>query len=306
MPSLKDIRGRIGSVRNIAQITRAMEMVAASRMKRAQDAILAARPYSDELRSTLRRVAGAAGLSEETDPLLARRPVRRIGLIVITTDRGLAGSLNANAVRAVLRWIGGRLEERPANGDGEDETAGGRVEVEAITVGRKGRDALRRAGIPIAAHFPGLGDRPGFSDVTPLARLVTEDFVEGKYDEIAIAYSTFVTTLSQRPEIQRVLPVVQPEMESEEERTNDEYLFEPSPEAVLNRLLPHYVAINIYRAVLENNASEQSARMIAMRNSTDNANELIEDLTLVYNKTRQATITREMIEIASGAEALGG
>jgi F-type H+-transporting ATPase subunit gamma len=297
MPSLKDIRGRIGSVRNIAQITRAMEMVAASRMKRAQDAILAARPYSDELRSALRRVAGAAGVTEETDPLLARRPVRRIGLIVVTTDRGLAGSLNANAIRAVLRWIGARLER--TNGDEP-------VEVAAITVGRKGRDALRRAGIPIAAHFPGLGDRPSFSDVTPLARLVTEDFVEARFDEIAIAYSTFVTTLSQRPEIQTVLPVVQPEMEEEEERTNDEYLFEPSAEDVLNRLLPHYVAINIYRAILENNASEQSARMIAMRNSTDNANELIEDLTLVYNKTRQATITREMIEIASGAEALGG
>ena len=299
MPSLKDIRGRIGSVRNIAQITRAMEMVAASRMKRAQDAILAARPYSDELRSALRRVAGAAGVSEETDPLLARRPIRRIGLIVITTDRGLAGSLNANAIRAVLRWIGSRLE----SGSAEDA---GSVEVEAITVGRKGRDALRRAGIPIAAHFPGLGDRPSFSDVTPLARLVTEDFLAEKYDEIAITYSTFVTTLSQKPEIQVVLPVVEPEMEADEERTNDEYLFEPSPEEVLSRLLPHYVAINIYRAVLENNASEQSARMIAMRNSTDNANELIEDLTLVYNKTRQATITREMIEIASGAEALGG
>jgi F-type H+-transporting ATPase subunit gamma len=297
MPSLKDIRGRIGSVRNIAQITRAMEMVAASRMKRAQDAILAARPYSDELRSALRRVAGAAGVTEETDPLLARRTVRRIGIIVVTTDRGLAGSLNANAVRAVLRWIGDRLE----GGGGEE-----RVEVQAVTVGRKGRDALRRAGIPIAAHFPGLGDRPTFGDVTPLARLVTEDFVEGRFDQIAIAYSTFVTTLSQRPEILTVLPVVSPEMEEEEERTNDEYLFEPSPEEVLNRLLPHYVAINIYRAILENNASEQSARMIAMRNSTDNANELIEDLTLVYNKTRQATITREMIEIASGAEALGG
>jgi F-type H+-transporting ATPase subunit gamma len=296
MPSLKDIRGRIGSVRNIAQITRAMEMVAASRMKRAQDAILAARPYSDELEDALRRVAGAAGLTEEVDPLLASRPVRRAAIIVITTDRGLAGSLNANATRAVLRWV----TERASSGNGR-----GPVEIEAITVGRKGRDALRRAGVPIAAHFAQLGDRPSFADVTPIARLVTEDFLAEKYDEIDIAYSTFVTTLSQRPEIDTLLPVVQPEMGEETERTNDEYLFEPSPEAVLRRLLPHYVAIGIYRAVLENNASEQSARMIAMRNSTDNANELIDDLTLVYNKTRQATITREMIEIASGAEALG-
>jgi F-type H+-transporting ATPase subunit gamma len=296
MPSLKDIRGRIGSVRNIAQITRAMEMVAASRMKRAQDAILAARPYADELEDALGRVAGAAGLTEDVDPLLARRPVRRAAIIVITTDRGLAGSLNANSTRSVLRWVAERASAH--NGDRP-------VEIEAITVGRKGRDALRRAGVPIAAHFAQLGDRPSFADVTPLARLVTEDFLSGRYDEIDIAYSTFVSTLSQRPEIDTILPVVRPEMADSTEQTNDEYLFEPSPEAVLSRLLPHYVAIGIYRAVLENNASEQSARMIAMRNSTDNANELIDDLTLVYNKTRQATITREMIEIASGAEALG-
>jgi F-type H+-transporting ATPase subunit gamma len=296
MPSLKDIRSRIGSVRNIAQITRAMEMVAASRMKRAQDSILAARPYADELEDTLRRVAGAEGLTEEIDPLLARRPVRRVAMIVITTDRGLAGSLNANATRAVLRWV----TERASRTDGDR-----RVEIEAITVGRKGRDAIRRAGVPIAAHFPQLGDRPSFGDVVPIARLVTADFLAEKYDEIDIAYSTFVSTLAQKPQIDRLLPVERPEMGEEHQRTNDEYLFEPSPEAVLSRLLPHYVAIGIYRAVLENNASEQSARMIAMRNSTENANELIDDLTLVYNKTRQATITREMIEIASGAEALG-
>jgi F-type H+-transporting ATPase subunit gamma len=291
MATLKEIRGRIGSVRNIAQITRAMEMVAASRMKRAQEAIIAARPYSDQLRDVLGRLA--AVVTEEVDPLLARRPVRRIGLIVITTDRGLVGSLNANAVRSVLRWITRRAEADTA-------------EIEVITVGRKGRDSLRRAGIPVAAHFAQLGTRPRFSDVTPIARVVVDDFIEGKYDEIAIAYSSFVTTLTQRPIIQRVLPVEEPELEEERARTNDEYLFEPSVDAVLRRLLPHYVAIDIYRAVLENNASEQSAQMIAMRNATDNANELIEDLTLVYNKTRQANITREMIEIASGAEALSG
>ena len=293
MPSLKDIRGRIGSVRNIAQITRAMEMVAASRMKRAQDAILAARPYSDEMRAALSRVAAVVG--EEVDPLLARRPVKRVALIMITTDRGLAGSLNANAIRAALRWTQAKMES-----GGEE-----RVEVEAITIGRKGRDGMRRAGIPIAAHFPQLGDKPSFGDVTPIARLVTDDFLAEKYDEIDIAYSTFVSTLSQRPAVATLLPVVSPEMAEGHEETNDEYLFEPSPEAVLRRLLPHYVAIGLYRAVLENNASEQSARMIAMRNSTENANELVDDLTLVYNKTRQATITREMIEIASGAEALG-
>ena len=295
MPSLKDIRGRIGSVRNIAQITRAMEMVAASRMKRAQDAIIAARPYSDELRDALSRVA--AVVDEEVDPLLARRRVRRVALIMITTDRGLAGSLNANAIRTSLRWVQDRIASR--NGDGP-------VEIEAITIGRKGRDGLRRAGVPIAAHFSQLGDRPAFTDVTPIARLVTQDFLQEKYDEIHVAFSTFISTLTQRPEITQLLPIQQPAQAKGQAAANDEYLFEPSPEAVLSRLLPHFVAIDLYRAVLENQASEQSARMIAMRNSTDNANELIDDLTLVYNKTRQSTITREMIEIASGAEALGG
>jgi F-type H+-transporting ATPase subunit gamma len=263
-------------------------------MKRAQDAILAARPYSDELRAALSRVAAVVG--EEVHPLLARRPVKRVALIMITTDRGLAGSLNANAIRSALRWT----QQKIGSSNGET-----RVEVEAITIGRKGRDGLRRAGIPIAAHFPQLGDRPSFSDVTPIARLVTEDFLEGKFDEIDVAYSTFISTLAQRPEIKPLLPIVSPEQAEGAETENDEYLFEPSAEAVLSRLLPHFVAVDLYRAVLENQASEQSARMIAMRNSTDNANELIEDLTLVYNKTRQATITREMIEIASGAEALG-
>jgi len=292
MATLREVRRRIASVTNIAQITRAMQMVAASRMKRAQDAILAARPYSDELRDALARVAAA--VDAEVDPLLARRPVRRIGLVVVTTDRGLVGSLNANAVRAVLRHVA-----ESASG-GEDP-----VEVSAVSVGRKGRDALRRAGVPIAAHFAQLGDRPTFADVTPIARLVTEDFLAGTYDRIEIAYSTFINTLSQRPVIRTVLPVERPSMGEQETETNDEYLFEPSAEAVLNRLLPHFVAIDIYRAVLENRASEQSAQMVAMRSATDNANELIGDLTLVYNKTRQANITREMTEIASGAEALG-
>jgi F-type H+-transporting ATPase subunit gamma len=292
MASLKEIRGRIASIRNIAQITRAMEMVAASRMKRAQDAILAARPYDDQMREVLTRVAAAA--PEEASPLLARRPVKRVGLLVLTTDRGLVGSLNANAVRTVLHYIADRSEREPG------------IEIDVITVGRKGREALRHSGVSIAAHFPGLGDRPAFRDVLPIARLVTEDFLSERYDEIDIEYSTFITTLTQRAEVHRILPVERPEIGEEQHESNDEYLFEPSPEAVLSQLLPHYVAVDLYRAVLENNASEQSAQMISMRNATDNANELLDDLTLEYNKTRQANITREMTEIASGAEALAG
>jgi F-type H+-transporting ATPase subunit gamma len=294
MASLRDIRRRIGSIRNIAQITRAMEMVAASRMRRAQEAIIAARPFAEELDDVLARVSAAVEHGEE--PLLARRPVRRVALIMVTSDRGLAGALNANAIRATLRWISEHAEDR---------SGGERVRYSAITVGRKGRDGLRRAGIPIAAHFPQFGDRPSFADVQPLAKLVIDDFMAESYDEVVISYSSFISTLVQRPAIKSVLPVHEPKLTEGQAIRNDEYLFEPSAE-VLSRILPFYVANDIFRAVLENIASEHSARMIAMRNSTDNANELIGELTLIYNKTRQATITREMIEIASGAEAQAG
>ena len=293
MPTLKEVRGRISTVRNISQITRAMEMVAASKMKRAQEAIIAARPYADELRGVLERVAEAAGgAGEVTHPLLARREVHAVGLVVITTDRGLAGALNANTVRAVLRFV----QQREAAG----------AKVEAITIGRKGRDLLRRLGVPIAAHFGSLGDRPSFGDVTPIARLITDDFLGGRYDEIDVAFSQFVSTLVQRPVIWPMLPIERPAEITEESRAAREYLFEPSPEEVLGALLPLSVSIRLYRTLLESLASEQSARMVAMRSATDNANELIGDLTLVYNKTRQANITREMIEIASGAEAMSG
>ena len=291
MATLKEIRGRIGTVRNISQITRAMEMVAASKMKRAQEAILAARPYSDALRDVLERLNAAIGAAgADLDPLLVRREVKRSALIVVTTDRGLAGALNANVIRHVLRYVAERERETGAT-------------VEAITIGRKGRDLLRRLGVPIAAHFAQLGDRPTFGAVTPIAHLVVDDYLAGRYDEVRIASSHFVTTLVQRPVVWPILPIERPAEEADDTR-HLEYVFEPSPEAVLSNLLPHSVAIQIYRTVLESVASEQSARMVAMRSATDNANELIGDLTLVYNKTRQANITREMIEIASGAEAM--
>ena len=295
MPSLKDIRGRIGSVRNIAQITRAMEMVAASRMKRAQDAILAARPYSDELRDALSRVAAVVG--EEVDPLLARRPVQRVALIMITTDRGLAGSLNANAIRAALRWTQSRLAiERRCAGGGRgdhDRPQGPRRPAPRRDPDRRALQPARRPALvhrrdaDRAPRDRGLPRREVRRDPRRLQHLhLDPDPAAGDH---AAAADHAARSRRRAPS-----------------DANDEYLFEPSAEEILSRLLPHFVAIDLYRAVLENQASEQSARMIAMRNSTDNANELIEDLTLVYNKTRQATITREMIEIASGAEALGG
>ncbi|HSL76329.1 MAG TPA: ATP synthase F1 subunit gamma [Candidatus Limnocylindrales bacterium] len=282
MASQRDIRRRIGAVRNIKQITRAMQFVAASKLKRAQDATLAARPYSDVIDEVLADLATV--LSAEDHPLLAEREGGKRLIILVTTDRGLAGPLNTNTIRFAARDI--------------TESKG---ELAVVTVGRKGRDAMRRAGVPMEAHFAGFGDRPAFADVIPLARLITDDYLAGKFDVVDIIYSRFVTTLTQRPERDRLLPV-EPS-EDTEGIPGNQFIFEPNAGAVLEQLLPRYVATRLFQAVLESKASEESSRMVAMKNATENAEELIEDLTLSYNKVRQSNITREMIEIASGANA---
>jgi len=283
MASQRDIRRRIGAVRNIKQITRAMQFVAASKLKRAQDATLAARPYSDVIDEVLADLATV--LSAEDHPLLAERESggKRL-LVLVTTDRGLAGPLNTNTIRFAAKEI------TESKGD-----------LAVVTVGRKGRDAMRRAGVPMEAHFAGFGDRPAFADVIPLARLITDDFLERKFDVVDIIYSRFVTTLTQRPDRIRLLPV-EPS-EDTEGIPGNQFIFEPNAGAVLEQLLPRYVATRLFQAVLESKASEESSRMVAMKNATENAEELIEDLTLSYNKVRQSNITREMIEIASGAQA---
>jgi len=281
--SQRDIRRRIGAVRNIRQITRAMQFVAASKLKRAQDATLASRPYSEKLDEVLADVA--AVLSGDEHPLLARVDADGKRLIVlITTDRPLAGPLTSNAVRFTLREI---------------VDHGGNATM--VTVGRKGRDAIRRAGIPIEAHFPGFGDRPTFADIVPLARLVTDDYLSGTYGRIDVIYPHFVSTLTQQPSLDQILPIVA--STDTKGIPGNQFIFEPNPSTVLEQLLPRYVATRLFQAVLEAKASEESSRMVAMKNATENAEELIEDLTLSYNKVRQANITREMIEIASGAQA---
>jgi F-type H+-transporting ATPase subunit gamma len=283
MPSQREIRRRIGSVRNIKQITRAMQFVAASKLKRAQDATLSSRPYSEKIDEVLADLASV--LSDEEHPLLAHREGGRRCIVLLTTDRGLAGSLNTNVVRFAAREITAH------QGD-----------LSVVTVGRKGLAAMRRAGVPIAASFDGMGDYPTFADVTPLARLITEDYLNGTYSRVDIVFPRFISTLAQRPESDSLLPI---ESGGDEEGVpGRQFIFEPNPGAVLEQLLPRYVATRLYQAVLETAASEQSARMVAMRNATENAEELIEDLTLTYNKVRQANITREMIEIATGANAL--
>src|SRR4029450_5020936 len=282
MASQRDIRRRIGAVRNIKQITRAMQFVAASKLKRAQDATLAARPYSEVIDEVLADLATV--LSGEDHPLLAEREGGKRLLVLVTTDRGLAGPLNTNTIRFAAREI----TDHPGD-------------LAPLTVGRKGRDSMRRAGVPLEAHFAGFGDRPAFADVIPLARLITDDFLEGKIGRVDVIYSRFVTTLTQRPEIDRLLPI-EPS-EDTEGIPGNQFIFEPDAATVLTQLLPRYVATRLFQAVLEAKASEESSRMVAMKNATENAEELIEDLTLSYNKVRQANITREMIEIASGANA---
>ncbi len=285
MPSQREIRRRIGSAKNIKQITRAMQFVAASKLRRAQESTLAARPYREKLDEVIADLAGVLGSDEH--PLLAGRDLHaehnRL-IVIMTSDRGLAGALNTNTVRFVAREI----TEHPGD-------------LKVVPVGRKGRDAMRRARVPIAAYFEGFGERPSFADTLPIARLVADDFVAGVYDRVDVIYPRFVSTLVQRPVMEQLLPIVP--AEDVEGIPGHQFLFEPNPGAFLEALLPRYVATRLYAAVLETTASFFSSQMVAMKNATENAEELIDDLTLSYNKVRQANITREMVEIASGAQA---
>jgi F-type H+-transporting ATPase subunit gamma len=282
LASQREIRRRIAAVKNIKQITRAMQFVAASKLKRAQDATLQARPYSQKIDEVLADLATVLG--DDEHPLLAKRESGKRLIVLITSDRGLAGPFNTNTIRFAAQAI---TEHK---GD-----------LAVVTVGRKGRDAMRRARVPMEAHFEGFGDRPTFADVLPLARLITDDYLAGTYARVDIVFSQFVSTLTQRPALDTLLPI-EP-AEDTEGIPGNQFIFEPSPAAVLERLVPRYIATRLFQAVLESKASEESSRMVAMRNATDNAEDLIQDYTLAYNKVRQANITREMIEIASGAQA---
>ena len=283
MPSQREIRRRIGSVKNIRQITRAMQFVAASKLKRAQDATLASRPYGHSIDEVIADLASVLG--EEGHPLL-RTPASGAPrtIVLFTTDRGLAGALNSNLIRFALKEL-------------ESAGAGSTI----VTIGKKGRDALTRGGYEISAAFPGYGDKPTFGDVTPLVSLLVGDFLAGRSAGVTLIHPAFISTLTQRPEAVQLLPIKA--AADTAGIPGNQFLFEPDPGAVLEALLPRYVATRVYQGVLETTACEQSSRMVAMKNATENAGELISDLTLTYNKVRQSNITREMIEIASGASA---
>ena len=293
MASLRDIRRRIRSVKNTAQITKAMEMVAASRMRRAQQRVIASRPYSDAMRSLIAELAVASGGREALHPLLVQRPIDTVGIVMMTSDRGLAGALNANVIRRASQLI---LEA----GDENKPDGSSKRDVELITVGRKGQDFMARRGHKLLGTFTQLGDQPGYMDVVGIARVVMDSYMKGVMDEAWLVYPQYVSTLVQRPTVVKLLPITA----SERVTRRLEYIYEPDPAEILSQLLPRYVEVSIYQAVLEAIASEHSARMIAMRNATENAKDLVQSLTLTFNKARQAAITREVTEIASAAEAL--
>jgi F-type H+-transporting ATPase subunit gamma len=265
-----------------------MEMVSASKMRRAQRNVLATRPYADRLRDVMSSLTARSSGSRKGTLLEVRPEVKSVALILITPDRGLAGSLVANILRRTARFI---LDEREK----------GRT-VKVMAIGKKGRDFLTRSGQDLTAEVTKLGDYPKLVDVLGVATNVIEGFLKGEFDEAYVVYSQFVNTLVQRPAVRRILPV---EAESSGEVSKgSEFNFEPDQDIVLKELLPRFAEVQIYQSVLESIASEHSARMVAMRNATDNAKDLRRELTLTYNKTRQANITKEVSEIASGAAAL--
>lgn len=298
MASLREIRQRIRSVKNIAQITRAMQMVAASKMRRAQEQALASRPYAAKTWEILTHLAAQKGNVEQLHPLLADRDeVKNVAIILITSDKGLAGAYNGNIIRSTIRFMRSNNHEN----------------ARLVTIGRKGRDFMVRFGRKVIAEFTDLPSRPTSLDISPITRIAIDGFLEGEFDEVYLAHTDFINTLTQEPTIRLLLPIRPGAVESkvlseylgqETTMATAEYLYEPNPNTLLDTILPRFTELQIYQAFLEARASEESARMVAMRNATENANELIGDLTLVYNKVRQDAITKEMLDIVGGAEAL--
>ena len=282
MASAREIRRRIKSVKNIQQITKAMKMVAAARLRRAQERALASRPYTDKMHELLVNVAAGAG--EATHPLLSVRDVKRVGYVIIGADKGLAGAYTSNLVREATAQVKGRDN------------------VSLITVGRKPRDYYRRRGYQIDREYSGFSEKPTYEHAVTIARDIASSFENEQYDEIHLVYTRFYSPVNTKPTTVKLLPLATSELESSQ--GTQQYIFEPSAAEVLGQLLPKYLETVIYGALLQSAASELGARMAAMSSATDNAAELISKLIMNYNKVRQANITREISEIVGGAEAL--
>ena len=287
MPSVRDIRRRIRSVDNTAKVTNAMSLIAASKMRRAQNSVLEGRPYSVKIQSLIANLA-AQPMDDESgsQPLLAVRPVENATVLMISPDRGLCGGLNANLNRVVGSFILAQT-----------------VPTEAVTVGRKGRDFMARTNQNLKATFTDLGETPLLVDTHAISRMVIDSYCESQTDAIYLAYTKYVSTMTPEPVIEKLLPIEPAELTAAE---SVGYIYEPGNLAVLQNLLPRYIDMQVYHAIVESIASEQSARMVAMRAATDNANELSGDLTLVMNKLRQESITNELLDLIGGAIALEG
>ncbi|MGI8848033.1 MAG: ATP synthase F1 subunit gamma [Candidatus Dormibacteria bacterium] len=284
MPSLRDIRRRIKSVKNTEKITKAMELVSAAKLRRAQDRMLQARPYADEITGVMAELMRRT--PEYKHPFLVKREVKRRTIILVTADRGQVGAMNSSAVRFAVR-----------------ESQGASVPVSFVTIGRKGRDSIRRLRCDLIGDVSQYGDRPRVRDLLPAVQVAMQQYEAAEADQVDVIYTRFISISRQQATVQRLLPVEPP---VDAPPASADFLYEPEPKDVLDALLPRYVESQIYRAVLENVASEQAARMQAMHNASDNARELITDLSLTANQVRQSTITTELMEIVGGVAALEG
>jgi F-type H+-transporting ATPase subunit gamma len=288
MPSTRDIRRRIKSVKNTAQITKAMQMVAASKMRKAQQAALAGRPYATLMNKVLGEVVGSN--ADFNDPLMDRREVKKRAVIVVSTDKGLCGGLNSNLMREATKFD--------------------RNTTVFVTAGRKASQFIARTKRELAAEFT-YKDVPLFGEARAISKFARDLFLKGEVDQVDILFTNFISTLNQKPEVVPFLPVTEikgvgadAHHDEQLKKSATEFIFEPSASAVLGALLPHYLNYRVFQVLLEAKASEQSSRMVAMKNATDNAKQIIKDLTLEYNKLRQANITKELLEITSAAMAM--
>jgi F-type H+-transporting ATPase subunit gamma len=291
MAAGKEIRGKIKSVENTKKITKAMEMVAASKMRKAQDRMRAARPYSEKIRNITANLATAN--PEYTHPFMAQAKgadAKTVGFIVVTTDKGLCGGMNTN----ILRQVTQKSRELEAEGN----------RIEAVAIGNKGLGFLHRIGVKVAAQATQLGDTPHLDKLIGPVKVMLDAYQEGKIDKVYLCYTKFINTMKQEPVVEQLLPLPAKQLQADKAAHSWDYIYEPDAAAVIDELLVRYVEALIYQAVAENIASEQSARMVAMKSASDNAGNVIGELKLVYNKTRQAAITKELSEIVAGAAAV--
>lgn len=288
MANAKEIRTKIASIKNTQKITSAMEMVAASKMRKTQDRMRASKPYATKIYEVVKHLARAN--SEYRHPFMISREVKRVGIIVVTTDRGLCGGLNANLFRDTLNVTKGWRD------DGK--------EVEFCVIGRKGQAFFKRVGGKVVASADQLGDTPSVNDIIGVVKVMIDAYAKGEVDELHVVYNEFVNTMTQKPKFKQLLPLPISEDDKEDLSHHWDYIYEPEAKDLLDELLDRYIELQVYQAVVENIACEQAAKMIAMKSATDNAGELIKEFQLAYNKARQAAITQELAEIVGGADAL--